>query len=327
MTDLGTAMVVGTFLLAMAVFLVAAAIRISAARRAGRVTPFESDVTPPPLPAGNPGEDPWIGGNQAAVAPFEPSRATAVPGRGSERWWKVSSAIYNWYDLPMMALLVLLYAGAPVAMILLGEQSEAGVGIDAIVGTIVMQFFLTALVMGFVAWRKRPVEWLGLRWREWPLAFVIAIAGVAATWLVLIVLSLTGYNDWLQGHIGEDPRQEVVKAFGDADDPLLLGLLCFTAVIVAPVTEEVLFRGYLYPASKRFIGRWAALLFTSLVFAVAHANAMALVPLILLAGLLTVAYELTGSLWAPVAIHMLFNGATVAMQLMAKWGLVEFPET
>ena len=44
------------------------------------------------------------------------------------------------------------------------------------------------------------------------------------------------------------------------------------AMIAAPIAEELVFRGYLYSAAKRFLGGIPALLLTGSVFAVVHAN-------------------------------------------------------
>ena len=96
-------------------------------------------------------------------------------------------------------------------------------------------------------------------------------------------------------------------------------------MIVAPIAEEVVFRGYLYPAAKRFCGPAGAVLFSSLVFAAAHGNVVALLPLFALAVLLCLIYEFTGSIWASISVHFLFNAATVAMQLLARSGLVDLP--
>jgi len=95
------------------------------------------------------------------------------------------------------------------------------------------------------------------------------------------------------------------------------------AVIVAPLAEEVVFRGYLYPAAKRFCGAYGAMIFSSMVFAAAHANAVALVPLFILAMLLCLIYELTGSIWANISVHFLFNLATVTLQLLVKYGVID----
>ena len=96
-------------------------------------------------------------------------------------------------------------------------------------------------------------------------------------------------------------------------------------MIVAPIAEEVVFRGYLYPAAKHFCGPVGGILFSSLVFAAAHGNVVALLPLFVLAVLLCLIFEFTGSIWANISVHFLFNGATVALQLLARSGLVEMP--
>ncbi len=94
--------------------------------------------------------------------------------------------------------------------------------------------------------------------------------------------------------------------------------MALAVVILAPVCEEIVFRGYIYGATKRFTDRFFACLFSSLLFAVAHYNINALLPLLFLAILLTVAYELTGSLWAPISIHALFNATTLINLEMSK---------
>jgi membrane protease YdiL (CAAX protease family) len=46
---------------------------------------------------------------------------------------------------------------------------------------------------------------------------------------------------------------------------------------------------------------------------VVHYNINALIPLFFLAIVLTIAYELTGSIWAPIIIHALVNANTLIM--------------
>ncbi len=100
---------------------------------------------------------------------------------------------------------------------------------------------------------------------------------------------------------------------------MVLGLMAFAAAIVAPLCEEVVFRGYLYPVAKKYSGRWIAAIATALVFSAAHGSLAALLPLFIFGLVLVALYEMTGSIWAPIAVHALFNGATVAIQMLMRY--------
>jgi membrane protease YdiL (CAAX protease family) len=128
--------------------------------------------------------------------------------------------------------------------------------------------------------------------------------------------------------LGVETVQDTVKLLQESDDPLVLALMVFTAVIVAPVCEEVVFRGYLYPVLKKFGGIAVATLCSALIFAAAHGSVTALLPLFLFGALLVFLYEKTGSLWAPIAAHLCFNGATVVVQFAVRYSEIpiEIPQ-
>ena len=56
-----------------------------------------------------------------------------------------------------------------------------------------------------------------------------------------------------------------------------------------------------------------------MVFAAAHGSLAALLPLFIFGCVLVFIYEKTGSIWAPIAVHFCFNGATVALQLAIRY--------
>jgi membrane protease YdiL (CAAX protease family) len=84
---------------------------------------------------------------------------------------------------------------------------------------------------------------------------------------------------------------------------------CFglAAIVLAPVAEEALFRGILYPFIKQSGHRWLALFGTSLAFGAVHANLVTFVPLSFFAVILVFVYEKTDKLLAPILTHALFN--------------------
>jgi membrane protease YdiL (CAAX protease family) len=90
------------------------------------------------------------------------------------------------------------------------------------------------------------------------------------------------------------------------------------AVLLAPVAEEVLFRGILYPAIKQAGRPRLALWCTALLFAAVHMNLVTFVPLMVLALVLTALYERTNNLLAPITAHVLFNALNFAMLLVLQ---------
>jgi len=84
-------------------------------------------------------------------------------------------------------------------------------------------------------------------------------------------------------------------------------LLAGLAIVLAPMAEEILFRGILYPAIKQAGFPRLALWGVSLLFACVHNNLVTFVPLLVLALTLTALYERTDNLLAPIAAHALFN--------------------
>jgi membrane protease YdiL (CAAX protease family) len=84
-------------------------------------------------------------------------------------------------------------------------------------------------------------------------------------------------------------------------------MLGAAAILLAPVAEEILFRGILYPAVKQAGFPRLALWSTALLFAAVHLNAVTFVPLMVLAIVLTALYERTDNLLAPILAHAVFN--------------------
>jgi membrane protease YdiL (CAAX protease family) len=112
--------------------------------------------------------------------------------------------------------------------------------------------------------------------------------------------------------------QEIANFFITTDSLAVVSLLTLFAVVVAPLFEEILFRGLAYPVLKQRFGTARALAIVSGVFALIHFHLPSTVPLFALAVALALAYELTGSLLAAITMHALFNATSVAMLLYVR---------
>ncbi|XHR31330.1 MAG: CPBP family intramembrane glutamic endopeptidase [Chthoniobacteraceae bacterium] len=115
---------------------------------------------------------------------------------------------------------------------------------------------------------------------------------------------------------GEPQPQDVTAYFQEAAvalDWYRMGLVLGFAALVAPVTEEFLFRGYFYGVIRRYLGVSPALVLTSALFAAIHLNGGVMLPLFVLAMCLSLTFEATGSVLACMVIHSLFNTTMLAL--------------
>ena len=171
----------------------------------------------------------------------------------------------------------------------------------ALFGLIVLAIVLLLRV------RKLPVARLfGLRPAR-PFHVVKTAAG-----LLLAALPLVGICSMVaqlvSGEQGQE--QEIVQYFRQSalhSDWGRVALVAFFGMVVAPVFEEFIFRGYFYGVLRRYFGAFPALVLTSALFASIHLNGPAFLPLFVLAGCLTLAYEASGSLFTSMLMHASFN--------------------
>ncbi len=108
-------------------------------------------------------------------------------------------------------------------------------------------------------------------------------------------------------------KQPMVDIFASSESWPVLAGMTFLAVIVAPVTEEVVFRAGLFRYLRTRLPRPIALILPALVFGTLHGNLVAFLPLVLLGVVFALAYERTGRLSVPIVAHALFNLNTILL--------------
>jgi hypothetical protein len=148
-------------------------------------------------------------------------------------------------------------------------------------------------------------------WLQWHLRPPASAIGAAVA-SMLMILPLVALSGWLVERLwgdagGSNPLLDLVLTSGDP-----WALLCFgvTAIVLAPLFEETLFRGVLLPVAGRHLGGVQAVVVSAAVFAAAHLSLGELVPLFVLAlGLGWLRWS-TGRLLPCVLMHALWNGLT-----------------
>jgi len=102
-------------------------------------------------------------------------------------------------------------------------------------------------------------------------------------------------------------EQDVVGVFARTDSAAALAGMLVLAVVIAPVTEELVFRAGLFRMLAGRIGRWPAITVSSALFAALHLSWAGFVPLFCLGVIFCFAYARTGNIAVPIIAHGLFN--------------------
>lgn len=165
--------------------------------------------------------------------------------------------------------------------------------------------------------REHGIGWataLGFRGPGLKRALLTALGFIIVVLPVVLLLQYASLStlDRL-GFSSED--QTAVKLLTDAKSIWTVVYLGVFAVVLAPVAEEFIFRGMLFPFVKQLGYPKLAWFGVNFLFALIHLNAPTLVPLFVLALGLTWLYDRTDNLLAPITAHALFNVTNLAVLL------------
>lgn len=218
----------------------------------------------------------------------------------------------------MMLLLGCFYSG-----LLLGFWAEKLAGTPPANGSVGQMIVSTLSFQGaalvLLGWfiREHQARWreafgFGNHWRRAVLIglMVACIFLPVGWWLQQLSAELMVHLPRLHLKPEMQAPVRVLQMAGSWPDRLVLGVI---TILLAPVAEEALFRGVLYPAIKQAGFPRLALWGTALLFAAVHVNLATFAPLFVLALVLTVLYERTDNLLAPIVAHSTFNASNFTL--------------
>lgn len=201
-----------------------------------------------------------------------------------------------------------------------GQDVNAVFGENAVVLTIVMLTNgLSCLYILYIVTVRlgQPVAALGMSLSGWKRNLFLGLSRYA---VILPIILVAGFLvELATKNAGVTPEhQAVVQRF--LEERSYLGILAIIAfgALIGPVTEEVLFRGFLQPALKEIMGGMKAILLTSFFFALIHFNLYIFIQIFILGLLLGYLYEKTGTLVAPLSVHILHNSVSLCVLLWIK---------
>ena len=232
--------------------------------------------------------------------------------------------------LPLIDMVLLIAGGfvvlgevlLPALILPLTELITKGIGsplkesLRVLIGYVAMTlpplFILRQQLRGIDSSLRPPKGWLQWGFSPFLNSFVRALKG----WLMIMPLVLL--TSWLMNVIvgdqgGSNPLLELVLG---SRDSIALALLLITTVLLAPLFEEVVFRGVLLPVLAKEFGNWSGVLISALIFALAHLSVGELPPLFVLGIGLGLLRLTSARLFPCILMHSLWNGITFTSLLL-----------
>ncbi len=189
---------------------------------------------------------------------------------------------------------------------------------DAIWSGMVMgcSLFVVVGCLLFLTGRLRPDD-VGIHAEDWPAQVAWGLQAFLASFAPTFLMLLATF--WFRSRETEHPFLQMLS---DDPDAGLLWMLFFVAAVVAPLSEELVFRVTLQGWLTDQWNARGAIITTALVFSFVHGwrDGIALIPLALILGCL---YHFRRSYLAVVTTHAIFNATQMAMALLGAMSASE----
>lgn len=224
-----------------------------------------------------------------------------------------------------LVYVVLLFVGMPVIVRLfstiLNFNILNNIGQRCLV--LFISLFVNVAICSYVlyivcVYYRQPITALGLS----TVNFLANIKqGLKRYLIILPLIVLAGFvTNLISSYYGQTPEmQDVVRWVLDEKSFIVLISLIFFGIVIAPMIEEILFRGFLQPALKKLFGGRYAIVVTASLFAAVHMDIFAFLQIFILGILLGYLYEKTQTLVASIFVHILHNSLTLFFLLYFKY--------
>jgi len=171
--------------------------------------------------------------------------------------------------------------------------------------------FMATIVLVLVVTRSRPGK-VGFAGRD-PRQILIWGLGGGLT-LFIVVLGAGYVIQLLAPELPPQPFEDVLREVSNTRELLVMLLV---GSVLAPLVEEMYFRGMVYPVLRKYMGVTWGIIISGIFFGMLHWDLWRTVPLALGGMVLAYIYERSQTIYAPWLAHGVWNGV---MALMVYWG-------
>jgi uncharacterized protein len=217
------------------------------------------------------------------------SPSPLVPWTTRDVWWATGSLFVIMF---LIALGVLLMPEVEIGVLLVGGE------------------LLLLIPVWWLGIRKYKISWNWLGLRTFAMGSLALGCGLMViSWglnviygLFLSIFSLSIQQDY------STLFTDVSSAWG-----IMIG-----GAVVAPVVEEIIFRGFIFAGLRDRYGWKIAALISSLLFAVIHFQPTAVLPIVVLGLIFAYLYQRSGSIWPAIIMHLSSNAIALGAAFLAS---------
>ena len=216
--------------------------------------------------------------------------------------WK---PIDNWIGVLILGLM-------DVGLLLIALQGERGQMAESGLLAIIQLAFLLPVAVIF-AWRRIHWKHLGFG------GFSASTMGIGCGLLIASYAIILLHN-LLLVNLGIDTQGEAIaELFAALESPVWFFIV---GALLAPLIEEIFFRGFLFQGFRARYGWISGMLLSSGIFAVAHLDPVSLIPTFILGCVLAYLYHRSNSVWPGVILHVMVN----SFGLLAAYAATQYPQ-
>lgn len=228
-------------------------------------------------------------------------QVTAPGSHGYSVPWSIGD---TWIGVILLALL-------NVGLLIIALQDIRTELVQSAALILVQLAYLIPILLIFT-WRRIHWKHLGFGQFDWN-TLALGCGLLIASYVVIILHNL------ILMALGVDTQGEAIFRFFDTlESPVWF---FFVGAVLAPIVEEIFFRGFLFQGFRQRYGWVNSMLLSSAIFAAAHLDLVALIPTFILGCLLAYMYHRSNSVWPGVILHFLVN----AFGLCAAYVATQFP--
>lgn len=173
----------------------------------------------------------------------------------------------------------------------------------------ILAFIFQAVVTVLLIWLFTIVvnraSWSDLGLRSSSCRTYVVYGLLAGAGILVLIMTASALLIRLQPNI---PPQDFERILRSVHSPGGFLLMLLMGSVLAPLSEELLFRGMLYPAVRKYLGPMGGAVVAGLIFGISHTDLWRAIPLTIGGALLCYIYEKTGSILVSAAAHGTWNG-------------------